>query len=175
MSVVDRLKTLPAFQKRIHHLAHNGSGADDRDLNHDVVEAFRTIARKSRHLRAALYLKESNCVRLLKSLIDLRIILRKLCQLNFVAVMLRDQFNAIFEHCHHTQSQQINFHQSEVSAIFLVPLHHHAPGHAGWFERHYRAELSLADDHAAGVLAKMARQVLHTQSQIEEFRNARMM
>src|SRR5215469_1517440 len=172
MSVLNRLQVLASFQKGIHHLAHNRTWTDDRHLNHDVVEAFRTIPWKRRHLRAAFDLKKSNGIGLLKSFVHLSVILRKLRQIHPVAVMLRDQFDAIFKHRHHSQSQQIDFHQIEISAIFLVPLHYYAPRHAGRLKRHYRAELPLADDHAAGMLAEMSRQVLHAQSKIEEFRNA---
>src|ERR1017187_9936445 len=35
----DGLPSLPALQKRVDHLAHDGSGADDCDLYHNVVEA----------------------------------------------------------------------------------------------------------------------------------------
>src|SRR5436309_5416620 len=173
MSVGNWFEILPTFQKRIHHLAHNGTRADDRDLNHDVVEAFRTIAWKRRHLCAALYLKKPNGIGLLKSFIDFMIILRKQRQIHSVAIMLRDQLDAIFEHRHHSQSKQIDFYQPKVRAIFLVPLHDDASGHAGGLERHHTAESPRANDHAGGALAKITWQMLHAQCKVEEFRDAR--
>src|SRR5215813_13738688 len=169
MSISNWLKILSTFQKGIHHLAHNRSWADDCDLNHNVVEAFRTIAWQRRHLRSALHLKQPNSVGLLKSFINLGVILRKLRQLHPVTVMPGDKFDAVFEHRHHSQSQQIDFHQAEVSAIFLVPLHYNTSRHAGWLERYDRAELSLTDNHTAGVLTKMTREILYSERKVEEF------
>ncbi len=47
------------------------------------------------------------------------------------------------------------------------------PGHAGGLERHDRVERALADHHAAGVLAEMARQVLDAQPQLGKRPHAR--
>ena len=75
--------------------------------------------------------------------------------------MIADEFDGIFEHGHHAQAEQIDFDDAHVGAIFFVPLHDDAAGHGGGLERDHGIELSLADDHAAGVLAEMARHVLH--------------
>ena len=37
----------------------------------------------------------------------------------------------------------------------------------GGFERNDRIQLSLADDHAAGMLTEMTRQILHAQAEVE--------
>ena len=80
----------------------------------------------------------------------------------------------VFQRRHHAQPQQIDLDDAQVGAIFLVPLHDHAARHGGRFQRHDGIQLSLADDHAAGVLAEMARQVLKRQAELEELANARM-
>ena len=67
----------------------------------------------------------------------------------------------IFQRCHHAQAKQVHFDDAQVGAVFLVPLHHHAARHGRGFERDYGIKLSLADDHAAGMLAQMTRQILH--------------
>ena len=85
------------------------------------------------------------------------------------AVHQRDH---LFEHRHHAEPQQIDFDDAQIGAIFFVPLDHDAARHGGGLERHDRIELALADHHAAGVLAQMARQVLHGDIQLEEFANA---
>ena len=81
-------------------------------------------------------------------------------QVHFFVVVAADQRQRIFEHGHHAQPEQVHLDDAQVGAIFLVPLHHHAAGHGGGLERHHRIELALADHHAAGVLAQMARQIL---------------
>ena len=81
---------------------------------------------------------------------------------------------AIFEHGHHAEAEQIDFDDAHVGAVFFVPLHDDAAGHGRGFERHDGIELALADHHAAGVLAEMARQVLHGDAEFDKFADARM-
>ena len=73
----------------------------------------------------------------------------------------------IFEHRHHAQAEQVHFNDAEIGAIFFVPLHDDAIGHGRRFKRNHGIELSLADDHAAGMLAQMARQILHRGAEFE--------
>ncbi len=83
--------------------------------------------------------------------------------------MIADQLEAILENGHHAESEEIDFDDAEIGAVFLVPLHDDAAGHGGGFERNDVIETSLADDHAAGVLAEMARHVLQGYDDIEKF------
>ena len=83
--------------------------------------------------------------------------------------MLANQLQRVFQHRHHSQSQQIHFDDPHVRAIFFVPLHHHAPGHRRWLQRHHHIQLPLAYHHAAGVLPQMSRQILYLQAQFKEF------
>jgi hypothetical protein len=52
MCIRDRLAPGAAVQVRMHHLADNRAGPDDRDLHDDVVEADGPEPRERRHLRA---------------------------------------------------------------------------------------------------------------------------
>ncbi len=72
------------------------------------------------------------------------------------------------------EAEQVHFDESEIGAVILIPLHDDAARHGGRFERHYGIELSLADDHTAGVLAEVARQILHARIKLEEFSDARL-
>ena len=78
-----------------------------------------------------------------------------------------------FEHGHHAQAEQIHFDDAHVGAIFFVPLHDDAAGHGGGLQRHDGIELALADHHAAGMLAEMARQILDGRVELEEFADQR--
>ena len=90
-------------------------------------------------------------------------------QIYLFTVMIANEIQRIFEHSHHAQTKQVHFDDTEVGAIFFVPLHDHAARHGCGFERDDGIELSLANDHAAGVLAEMARQVLDHLAQLEIF------
>ena len=87
--------------------------------------------------------------------------------------MIVNERERIFDRSHHAQPQQIDLDDAHVGAVFLVPLHHDAAGHRGRLKRHDGIQLPLADDHAAGVLAEVARQILHGDAELEELANAR--
>jgi hypothetical protein len=63
--------------------------------------------------------------------------------------VIADQPQAILERSHHAEAQQIDLNDAEIGAVLLVPLHHHAAGHAGGLERNHLVETPLADHHAA--------------------------
>ena len=100
------------------------------------------------------------------------IIGRQAAKVDLFAIMFANQSKRIFQHCHHSQSQQIDFHDAHVRAIFFVPLHHNAPRHRGGLQRHNGIELSLANHHAAGMLPQMSRQILNFLTQFKEFLDA---
>ena len=81
---------------------------------------------------------------------------------------------AFFDHRHHAEAEQVDLDDAHVGAVFFVPLHHHAAGHGGGFERDDGIELVLADHHAAGMLAEMARKVLRHAVEVQEFADARL-
>ena len=95
-------------------------------------------------------------------------------EVDFFVIVIANEFDGIFEHGHHAEAEQIDFDDAHVGAIFFVPLHDDAAGHGGGFERDDGIELSLADDHAAGVLAEMARHVLHGEAEFVIFAQAGM-
>ena len=95
-------------------------------------------------------------------------------EIDFFAIMIADQFQRIFENGHHSESEQIDFDDAHVRAIVFVPLHDRAARHRRRLQRHDRIQLTLTNHHAAGMLAKMPRQILEAQAQLEEFANARM-
>src|SRR5579884_2347737 len=163
MGVAHLFEMLSSFQKGIHHFADNGAWSNDRHLNHDIVKDLRTITRQCGHLRTAFYLEEPDGIGTLQRVIHLRIVLRKLRQINIVAIMLRDQLNTVFENGHHAEPEQIDLDKFQIGTVVFVPLHDDASWHTRGLKRNHGAELSLANDHAAGMLSEMARKVLNTQ------------
>ncbi len=91
-----RLFLLPPSHVRVHHLADDRARPDDGDLNHHVIKLLRAIARQRGHLRPALDLKHADRVSTLQRAIDL-IIFGKLCEIDGIAIVLRNQFQTIFE------------------------------------------------------------------------------
>ena len=56
------------------HVALDRAGADDRDLDDEIVEALRLQARQHRHLRAALDLEDADGVGAAEHAVDGRIL-----------------------------------------------------------------------------------------------------
>ena len=76
MVVDHRLAPGAAIEIRMHHLPDDGAGADDGDLDDEIVEARRLEPRQRRHLRARLDLKDANGVRGPQHRVD-RVVLRQ--------------------------------------------------------------------------------------------------
>ena len=89
-------------------------------------------------------------------------------------IVIADELDGVFEHGHHAEAEQVDFDDAHVGAVFFIPLHDDAAGHGGGLEGDDGVELSLADDHAARVLAEMARKIEHRQAELEIFAQARM-
>ena len=66
------------------------------------------------------------------------------------------------------EAQEVDLDDAEVGAVVLVPLDDHAAGHRGGLQGHHVVEGALGDDHAARVLAEVARQVLDLAEEARE-------
>ena len=62
MGVADLLAALTSLEVGVGHVAGDGPGPDDRDLDHQVVEVLGPVARQRRHLGAALDLEHAGGV-----------------------------------------------------------------------------------------------------------------
>ena len=112
----------------MHHVALDRAGPDDRDLEHDVVKTFRLHPRERGHLRAALDLKYTDRVGVLHHLVSRRVIRRDVGEVEWLAAFAA-KLERVLHHRHHTESEQIHFHDAEIFAVVLVPLRHDAPRH----------------------------------------------
>ena len=66
------------------------------------------------------------------------------------------------------------FDEAEVSAIFLIPLHNGAAGHGCTLDGNNSIQQSRTDDHPAGMLTEMARQVIHSRTKLKVLAYKRM-
>ena len=172
--VGDRFPALAAAHIRMHHFSDDGAGADDGDLDDEVVEAVGAVARERGHLRAAFDLEHADGVGALEDFVDFGIF-GEVGEVDGVAVVLGDEGEAIFEDGHHAEAEEVDFDDAEVGAVFLIPLDDGAAGHGGALEGDDVVELALADDHAAGVLAEVAREILEADAELEVFGDARVL
>ena len=89
------------------------------------------------------------------------------------AGVFRAEVQAVLEHGHHAEAEEIHFYDTEVFAVIFVPLEDDAAGHGGGFEGDDAVEAAAADDHAAGVLAEVAGQAAELGVEGQERREAR--
>ena len=86
--------------------------------------------------------------------------------------MSGNEVETIFDYGHHAEAEEIDFDQAEVVAVFFVPLDDVAADHGGALEGNDFVEVALADDHAAGVLAEVAGEILDAFAELEVFGDA---
>jgi hypothetical protein len=76
--------------------------------------------------------------------------------------------------CHHTQTEQIDFDDTQIFAIIFVPLNNRTSWHGRVFQWNNRIELSFADYHTTGVLAQVPWQSLHGMKNLQKSVQSRM-
>ena len=161
-----------AVDVRMHHVARDRAGTNDRHLHDQVVEAGRADTRQGGHLGAALDLEHADRVGALDHAVGLGIVRRDPGEIERTAAR-PDDGGRFLQRRHHAQAQQVHLDNAEIRAILLVPLHHHAARHARVLERHDGIQIALADHHAAGMLPEMARQAPDIEAEPQPVLDAR--
>ena len=142
----------------MHHVTLDRAGADDRDLDNEIVETFRLESRQHAHLRPALDLEDAERIGAAQHLVHGRHFARHACQRVAWAAVPCDQIECFADACQHAQRQDIDLEDAERVEIVLVPFDHRAIGHGGVGNRHYFVEASLGDDEAADMLREVTRE-----------------
>ena len=148
-----------ALDERVHGPALDGAGADQRDLDHEVVEPPGLQARQQAHLRARLDLEHADRVGAAQHVVDRLLLLRDGRQLPVVPRRGADHVEAVLQGRQHPESQQVELDQPHPGGVVLVPLDHRAVLHAGVLDRHDLAHRPVGEHHAAGVDAEMPRRL----------------
>ena len=117
------------------------------------------IRGQRRHLRAALDLEDPDRVRGADHVVDGGVLRRDRGELEIQSVMITQHLQRVPDRREHPQPQQVELHQPDPRAVVLVPLQDRPVGHAGPLDRAHLADRSVADHHAAGVDAEVAREV----------------
>src|ERR1051326_2829975 len=129
MRVSDRLFTLAALQIRICHLADDWPRANQRYLHNQIVEPLRVVPRQRRHLRARFDLKHAYRIRLANGVVNVLLVWRQMGEIDLLFIVFANQINGFLDRGHHAQAKEIDFDNTEISAIVFVPLHHDSSRH----------------------------------------------
>ena len=150
----------------MHRPALDGTGPDERDLHHEVVEALGTQARQRGHLRAALHLEHADGVGGGEQRVDLGL-LGDGGEVDLHAFVLADEVDGEVQHREHPEAEQVELHQAGGRAVVLVPLEHRAIFHARPLHRAELDERTVGQHHPARVDAEVAREVEHLLGEVE--------
>ena len=142
----------------MHHVALDRAGADDRDLDGDVVEIPRLHPRQHAHLRAALDLKDAERIGLADHL-ERRfiIVLQGLTRHRHRdPLVLTEQIERAAHAAEHAETEDIDLHEAKMLNILLFPFDDVAIDHRGRLDRDEIVQRIARQDEAAGVLRQMA-------------------
>ena len=156
----------------MHRAALDRSGADERDLDDEVVERARAQPGQGGHLGPALDLEHADGVGRAQQVVD-RGLLGDRGQVDLRALVLTDQVDRQVQHREHPQTEQVELHQPGGRAVVLVPLEHGPVLHAGPLDRAELHQRPVGHDHAAGVDAEVAGEVEHLPGEVEDERRHR--
>ena len=175
MQVGDLLAPQPAADVGVDGVALDGAGADEGDLDDDVVKLLRPESGQGGHLGTRLDLEDPDRVRGREQPVDGRVLLGQGVQSPGTAGLGGAQFS--FRHglgnglsplrqCgegqtqggERSQAQEVELDQPGLGAVVLVPLEDRAVVHGGPAHRADLGDGAAAQDHASGVDPQVAGQ-----------------
>ena len=135
------------------------SGADEGDLDDEVVETARSQPGQRGHLRPALHLEEPNRVTAAQHVVD-RILLGDHGEVDLVVVVGGDGVDGPVDRLEHPEAEKVELHETDCRGVVLVPLEHGPVLHARPLDRADLRDRPVADHHAAGMDAEVAGKAL---------------
>ena len=156
VGVAHRLLAAAPAQVGMNHPPLDRPRPHDRHLDDQIVEAARLEPRQHAHLRPALDLEHADGVGPRHHLIDGRILGRHGGKRQPRPPRRLDLIERPMDGGEHPERQAIDFQDSQLVEIVLVPLDDRAARHRRWLDRHQVAQIATRHHHAADVLAEMA-------------------
>ena len=170
----DGLQSLAAAQIGMHHIALNGTGPHDRDLDDEIIEGRGLQPRQHRHLRPALDLEDADRVGARDHRVNGGLFGRQRRERQGLAIMLLDEVEALAQAGQHAERQHVDLQYAERVEIVLVPFDRGAVLHRGVHDRNNFVEPRAGDDEAACVLREMARKADQLLGEPQGLREARL-
>ena len=148
------------------HVALDRAGADDGDLDDEVVEAAGPHPGEEVHLRPAFHLEDADAVGHTEHVVDGRVFGRQGGQRVVQPMVLFEQVEGLADAGEHAERQHVDLEDAEAVDIVLVPADDGAVFHGGVLDRDQFVEPPLGDDEAADVLAEVAGEALDLAHQL---------
>ena len=142
-------------------------GADEGDLDHEVVEAPRLEARQGRHLRPRLDLEHADRVGAAQHGVDV-VVLGDRRQVDLVPAVLAHEVDRVVQRREHPETEQVELDEAGRRAVVLVPLQHRPLVHPRPLDRAHLDHRAITDHHATGMDPEMAGSVLDLPREVED-------
>ena len=155
----------------MNHVALDRAGADDGDLDHQVIEGARLHAGQEVHLRAGFDLKHANAVCFAEHVIDLGVFGGERGERVGLVMVQFEQIKAFADAGEHAECQHIDLQDAQRVDIVFIPTDDGAVLHRGVFDGHKFVQPPFGDDEAADMLRQVAGEAddlenqLHRQAQ----------
>ena len=157
--VGDGLFSVSPAQVGMHHAAGDGTGTDDADFDDEVVIVTRFQTREHGHLCPALDLKNPDRFRAADHVEGCFVVRGDRRHGKLDAPVFLEEPKAEIELGEGTETQQIDFEQTERFDVVLVPLDDGAIFHGGVFNRYQLVHGLLAQQETARVDRQVPREI----------------
>ena len=168
----DRLLAFAPAQVRMDHVALDGTGPDNRDFDHKVIETFRGHARQHRHLGAAFDLEDPDRVRPADHLIRRRVFGRDTGKIEIDALAAAQEIKSTAHAAQHAEAQHIDLHEFQRVDIVLVPFDDLTVVHGRRLDGHQFVQPIERQHEAARVLREMPRRADQFSRKVERHTQA---
>ena len=168
MNTVDLLEAIATVEIGMDEVSHDWTGTDEGNLDGEIIEVSRLHDGESGHLRTGLDLKGACRIGTAEEVIGGGVIVGYVSEIDFLSALTADT-ETVFHGGEHAQAEEIHFHDAEVLAVVLVPLHDSPVGHGCGLEGDDGIQSVVTDDHASGVLAQMPGQGEGCLVEVEEW------
>ena len=142
-------QALPPPEERVDGVALDGAGPDDRDLDHEVVQALRPRLGERLHLGPALDLEDADGVGGPEHLEDLRHFLRQAIEVEADRAIVLDELERLVHRGEHPEAEQVELDELERLDIALVELDDDPVDHRRPLDRRDVDERRRGHEHAA--------------------------
>ena len=141
----------------MHHVALDGTGANDGHFNNQIIKCARAHTRQKIHLRTAFDLKHAKRIRDAEHVVNFRVFLRDRCDRIMLALPIPKQMKGFANTGEHAEREHIDFQHADFINIVLIPFDDCAVRHGGIFNGAHFVQPPRRDDKATDMLREMTR------------------
>ena len=148
-------------------VALDGAGADDRDLDHEVLEALgRGLGSACIWARDSIWnMPTVSAARIWRRP---RVVVGERVEVGPLAGVLLDAVEDVADHAKGPQGEEVDLHQPQRLDVLLVELRHHAAGHGGALDGDQVDERGPRDQHAADMDSQVTREAVDLRAEGQE-------